>query len=254
MAVTFDPDTFEQPILGFAYNGASKKDVFHSHRSGQLLYSVRGVIEVQVGQQLLIVPPTNALWVPPDVMHCSVSTKPIHFRSLFINSQYCDSLSTDSGVIFVSALLKALIERVCAMGVYAKQDPSALDLTRVILNEMLHASLCSFKVDFSSNELILQIYDYLKMSHHWALSSDAVASEFGMSTKTMNRFFQKETGMTYHQWFTQVKLVLAMAWLSEGVTITKVAHDLSYSSDSAFIAQFKRYFGITPGQFIKQRL
>ncbi len=79
----FNPDALEQPILVVAYNGPSNKSDQHDHQSGQLLHSIHGVIEIQVENQLFIVPPNNAVWIPPLVMHCAVSRKPIHFRSLF---------------------------------------------------------------------------------------------------------------------------------------------------------------------------
>ncbi len=92
----------------------------------------------------------------------------------------------------------------------------------------------------------------MQESNHWSLINEDIASKFAMSSKTMNRLFQKETGMTFHQWITQVKLMLAMAWLSEGDNITMIAHRLCYSSDSAFIAQFKRDLVMTPGEFYKE--
>ncbi len=255
MALTpkdIDPNALKQPMVGIAYDGPSQRDQFHSHSSAQLLYSVSGIIEVQVDHQLFIVPPSNAVWIPPQVSHRSLSSKPIQFRSLYIDSKYCTTLSQKTCVVLVDPLLKALIERVCVLGSCQESDVQAWHLTQVILDELSQMDKRSFQLNLSSNEIMLKIYDFLQAPGNWSLSADQVSFEFGMSTKTLVRLFQKETGMTFHQWATQVKLVLAMAWLSDGVSITQVAHQLSYSSDSAFIAQFKRYFAVTPGEFVKQ--
>ena len=248
----FNPDALEQPILGIAYNGPSNKSDQHDHRSGQLLHSIHGVIEVQVENQLFIVPPNNAVWIPPSIMHCAVSRKPIHFRSLFIHPQYCSLIRDRTHILSVNELLKALIKRLCELENYESKDQSSKSIVEVTLNEIANATQRPFTVTVSSHETIYRIYEFMQESNHWSLTNEDIASKFAMSLKTMNRLFQKETGMTFHQWITQVKLMLAMAWLSEGDSITMIAHRLCYSSDSAFIAQFKRHLGMTPGEFYKE--
>ena len=52
--------------------------------------------------------------------------------------------------------------------------------------------------------------------------------------------------MTFPQWRTQLRLHTALRLLAGGV-VTRVAHQCSWASTSAFIDTFRCAFGHTPG-------
>jgi AraC-like DNA-binding protein len=56
--------------------------------------------------------------------------------------------------------------------------------------------------------------------------------------------------MTYQQWRQQWRLLKAIELLSGARSVSEVAHNLAFSSDSAFIAFFKKQTGQTPLSFI----
>jgi transcriptional regulator GlxA family with amidase domain len=68
------------------------------------------------------------------------------------------------------------------------------------------------------------------------------------SERTLSRSFQTELGMTFPQWRTQLRLAQALVLLTDGLSVTTVAHRCGWSSASAFIDTFRRTFGHTPGQ------
>ena len=78
------------------------------------------------------------------------------------------------------------------------------------------------------------------------------ARELGASERTLARLFSRETGMTFGQWRQQVKLLAALARLARGESVTAVAFDLGYASQSAFIAMFRRALGRTPGRYFTE--
>jgi len=47
----------------------------------------------------------------------------------------------------------------------------------------------------------------------------------------------------------KARLLHAVAQLSAGASVNAAAFDCGYESPSAFIAAFKRQFGVTPGRF-----
>ncbi|WP_229359877.1 helix-turn-helix domain-containing protein [Ferrimonas aestuarii] len=77
-----------------------------------------------------------------------------------------------------------------------------------------------------------------------------MAQNIGASSKTISRLFKAETGMSYQQWRQQWRLLKAIKLLSQGLAVIDVAHQLGFSSDSAFIASFKKLTGQTPLAFI----
>ncbi len=59
--------------------------------------------------------------------------------------------------------------------------------------------------------------------------------------------------MNYQDWRQQWRLLKAVELLSTGMQVSAVADWLAFSSDSAFIAFFKKQTGQTPLMFMKTR-
>jgi AraC-like DNA-binding protein len=65
----------------------------------------------------------------------------------------------------------------------------------------------------------------------------------------MQRLFPAETGLTLEAWRQKARLIAAVAALSEGAPVGVTAANCGYDSPSAFIAAFKRQFGLTPARY-----
>ncbi len=82
---------------------------------------------------------------------------------------------------------------------------------------------------------------------------DNVARLAGMSRRTLTRRSRDEVGMTFSEWHQQVRLLAALAGLSTGAAVTRVAMDVGYRSPSSFTAVFRRTFGATPSAYFAAR-
>lgn len=76
----------------------------------------------------------------------------------------------------------------------------------------------------------------------------------GASKRTMERLFQRETGMSFGKWRQQLRLMHAMRLLAEGAKVTHAALEAGYSTPSAFISMFRKVLGTTPTLYFKERL
>jgi len=63
------------------------------------------------------------------------------------------------------------------------------------------------------------------------------------------RTFQNMTGLSVHQYLTQLRLVRAKALLAKGVSAAQVASDVGFFDQSHLIKHFRAHFGTTPGVF-----
>jgi AraC-like DNA-binding protein len=79
---------------------------------------------------------------------------------------------------------------------------------------------------------------------------DSVATRSGASTRTLERLFVKETGMTFTQWKTRLILTEAVERLSKGETVTSVSIEFGYSP-SSFAQMFKSNLGCSPIQYCR---
>jgi AraC-like DNA-binding protein len=82
-----------------------------------------------------------------------------------------------------------------------------------------------------------------------AASLAALARGSGASLRTLQRLFLAETGLSLETWRGRVRMQQAVVSLSSGRPVTEAALDAGYQSASAFIAAFRRTFGVTPARW-----
>jgi AraC-like DNA-binding protein len=71
----------------------------------------------------------------------------------------------------------------------------------------------------------------------------------GASLRTLQRLFLAETALSLEAWRGRARMQQAVVSLSNGAPVTSAALDAGYQSASAFIAAFKRAFGVTPARW-----
>lgn len=96
--------------------------------------------------------------------------------------------------------------------------------------------------------------NYIDAHLHYAISLGDLSCACGLSPSHLSRLFKKETGVTPTDYIRSRRLFEARDLLSEGrLGSSAVANVLGFSSQSYFIACFKREFGMTPDQFRRMK-
>ena len=72
----------------------------------------------------------------------------------------------------------------------------------------------------------------------------------GLSPRTLTRHFRDETTLSFAQWRQQARLAEALRRSAEGDSVADIAHELGFSSPSAFVTVFRRHFGCPPGRYL----
>jgi AraC-like DNA-binding protein len=84
-------------------------------------------------------------------------------------------------------------------------------------------------------------------------SIDHWAQVAAMSRRSFTEHFRKETGLSFGDWRTRVKLHAALRFLSEGKkSITEIGGDLGYQNTSSFIEVFREQFGLSPKKYMER--
>lgn len=60
--------------------------------------------------------------------------------------------------------------------------------------------------------------------------------------------------MSYQSWRQQWRLLKAMEMLCDGWSLSQVAQQLDFVSDSAFIVFFRQYTGTTPTRYLRHSI
>lgn len=107
---TFDADSYRAPVIGIAATLGDHDSGLHQHQRGQLLFTRQGCTRITLAQQLCLLPPSRAAWIPPGVSHRAVMQHSVDYRSIYLTAELCAELPQHVCVIEVSPLLRAVLE------------------------------------------------------------------------------------------------------------------------------------------------
>lgn len=80
-----------------------------------------------------------------------------------------------------------------------------------------------------------------------------VADFAGLSRFHLIRVFKKHTGFSPHAYLEQIRVNRAKELLKSGMPIIETAYELGFVDQSHLTKTFKKFAGMTPGQFINRK-
>jgi len=222
----------------------------HQHRRAQLLYGATGVMHVLTDGGNWIVPPQRAVWIPPGVPH-QVLMLGVSTRSLYIEPDAVGEMSQDCQVLEVSALLRQLL--IAAVDMPVDYDEQGRDgaLITLLLHELASANSLPLHIPLPRDPRLLPLCQAFVEQPDIRQSPQAWADRLHMSLRSFGRLFQEQTVLSFSQWRQQVCVVLALARLGQGESVTRIALDFGYQSPAAFSTMFRRILGRSPSSFLQ---
>jgi AraC-like DNA-binding protein len=222
----------------------------HSHPHGQLAGWWRGLLTVRTEAGNWVVPAVHAVWIPPNHPHSGRSHGPFDGWVVLIRPSACNDLPDRPVTLRTSGLLREAVLRI-AQWRDQPVDETHLALSHVILNEIRTLPVENMGLRMPSDVRLTRIAGALMSNLADDRDFKAWAAWAGVSARTLSRRFVAETGFTFTEWRQRARLLRSLEMLAEGLPVTTIALDLGYNSISAFIALFRRTFGVTPGEYIR---
>jgi len=252
-----DPSQVEhvaRPIVavGNEYPPAFELD-WHSHRRGQLLYALRGVVVLRTAQGAWVAPPERAIWTPGGCRHSVRMVGAVSTRSVLVEPDAHGSLGDRNKVIQVSPLLRALLEAACDIPPEYDVDGYDGKVMTLLLEELNRAPTVPLTVPFpQSPDLAARCHRFLEQpAPHDTI--DTWSAALGMGRRSFTRMFRRETGLSFGVWRQQACMLVSLPRLAAGEAVTSIALDLGYESPAAFTTMFKRIVGIAPSHYRQRR-
>ncbi|AOK29379.1 MULTISPECIES: AraC family transcriptional regulator [Burkholderia] len=221
----------------------------HSHAWAQLAYASRGVLRLATADVTWVVPPSRAIWVPPQIEHEVVIVEEAYLRTLYVDASAVPKGLDACRVVEVSGLLRELI-----IALDAKPLGHARErlLGALVLDELAHAEPLPLAVPMPTEKRLRALCEAVLAKPAQGESLEYWATSVGASTRTIARLFRHELGVSFSQWRQQALLARAIPLLNQGRPLSRIANELGYRSQSAFSAMFRRAFGASPRAFIQR--
>ncbi len=248
-----DDEDVSRPVIAIAHDRPETFEVpAHDHFRAQLVYAAEGVMRVRTEQATWVVPPQQAVWVPPGVTHSVINESSVAFRTLYLHPGVATKLPKECVVVNVPALLRELILSVTSENSLLSESLQTQLMT--LIPEML-ASLepQPLQLPLPADRRLQLICNALMANPGDARSLKDWTAKVGASERTLERHFREELGMSFRQWRQHLRLLSAVKLLSEGMSVTAVAYELGYTSSSAFIAMFRDKIGYPPKKYLQSQ-
>lgn len=220
---------------------------FHSHTWYQLMYASEGVLNVEMLEQSMVIPPQRAVWVPPGWQHRTFSPAGAKFRSLYFRPDQVANLGSVCQVFNISSLIRELILAVVdRCDVDEQWQPPDFRLLSVLLDQLGTQPQTTLSLLVPKDPRLAELVKILQLNPENSLSIQEWANKVGVSSRTLTRLFLADTGIGFKEWRQKVRLLHSLTLLEQGISVTQVAFEVGYSSPSAFSHAFHQYFNATP--------
>lgn len=103
-----------------------------------------------------------------------------------------------------------------------------------------------------TSEIYQQIIGIMEEHISDWITIDDIAKKCNFSTAYIKKVFAKYSDCGIHNYFLKLKLQRAVIFLKNGKSIQQTSNLLSFSSTNYFSVVFKREFGMSPRNYIKQ--
>ena len=255
--------------------------VLHWHEEVQFVYVKKGTVHFKIWEKEYDLPAGSGMFLNANVMHWIVGTEDCHYHSFLIPGKML-------GFYEGSAMQEKCVERIVknpgitnkTLSPENERDGKALERLRE-LDELYFGgrrdefreyelSLCIAGLWLETARILIDeermplirkkdhsriqaLLAFVHENYQRKLSLEDIAAYGNVSKSECLRCFQKYTGCSPYQYLLKYRLQAGAALLkSTGDSVTEIALRLQFPSASAFIAAFRRSFGMTPSAYRRQ--
>ena len=123
-----------------------------------------------------------------------------------------------------------------------------------VMIRQLYVELCSHinaERKLKSAKIIDQIINYINANYSDSnISLSSAAAEVGLNQNYLSGYFKEQTGENFQVYLNRVRLEASKKFLEDPrISVGDVAQRVGYSNGSVYIRNFKKMYGVTPGQY-----
>ena len=223
----------------------------HAHGSDQLIYAIRGVMQVSTGSGVWLIPPHFGIWIPARTFHSIHMPGAVSMRTLYIRRGLAPRLSAACAVIHIMPLMRELIVEAVRIGELRVRNRIHCALRDLLVAQLEAASPMPISLILPHDPRARAIADRVMSAPGERQTLATLCNAAGASVRTIQRIFRRQTGTDFEFWRRQVRLMRAIELLVSGESVKEVAYARGYRQPTAFVEMFRGILGTTPAAWLK---
>ncbi len=255
--VSKDPvvDSSAAPAFGIKSETKPYVHGLHSHYRHQLIYSIRGMLQLILESSQWFLPPQRAAWVPSGTVHETRFLTHISYRSIVFDPTFPGVPQSTCRVFSVTPLFQEL--NIFCMQWGADRDPkdkvaNLFFQTIAALSAQLMTVERPFFLPRAKTPELVEALRYTQDNLHEVHLED-VAAVANLSVRSLRRHMEEETGISWQKFLYTARMIRAMELLANPEAyVTETALEVGYNSFSAFTQAFTRFTGETPRNYLQR--
>ena len=221
----------------------------HVHPWHQLLFATSGTLVANLKEQRLFVPSGTAVWLPAGCEHSTYTEFGAEMKSLYIDISYTAFAHQQTPILEVSRLMRELILTASGFAAEYPLEGYENSLIQLLLQTLSRLPRKGHTLPWPTDARMAQLCTELYANPARRPTLAQTAAAVAMSPRTLERRFQRDTGMTLQSWCSRMRLMKAMEMLGTDMSITRIALELGYSSPAPFILMFREQLGSSPNRY-----
>ena len=249
------PDHFHASLsLGLSFP-------LHLHPQPELYLCLSGEVTVTVRNRTRVLSAGDLAVIFPNEIHSYTAHTPDTNAALIIcdlayTGRYTDTLLSNhpEDPFFspdrIHPNVTYAIEEIIAEWALQQQSPVYAPLIQLILARLLPQLSLIRNKSSDHQELTYQIANYINEHFREPLTLGQLAQTLGMSKYHLSHLFSEKIGQNFLSYLSSIRLSYACSRLAESdSSITDIAEEAGFESQSTFFRVFKNHLGITPLQY-----
>lgn len=227
--------------------GHDERTPAHSHDLGHLVYPASGVLSLVTSEGSWIAPSNRVVWVPAEFEHQHRAHGATDMRVVFLPRDMAALLIDRPAVLATTPLAR---EAMLALTGSRRREKASTDRLRlVIIDELSNTGEQPLHLPEPHDDRLLAVTNLVEADLSNPVSLAELGHRVGASERTLTRLFQQETGMTFRQWRSELRVHRALLLLADGMSVYDTAAECGWANPGSFITAFTSLVGMSPGRY-----
>lgn len=217
-----------------------------------MVTATRGMLTVQTREGWWVAPPGQAVWLPAGTANSIEMAGRVVLWALYLRAPLAKDLPNRCMVVGLTPLLRELWRRIIQHKTLDRRQPPEERILALLRDELAELEPAALDLPIPRDPRAARAAVMIRQGTSSRPARRTLLSEAGASSRTLERHFRSETGLSFGAWRRRAMLLRALQLLADGASVTRAGMAVGYESTSAFVASFRRVFGITPGRYFKR--